>query len=95
MTKTTMNSKHANQRETTKPILRTLSMVAYPCGLSSHMSQYGRQVKFCSKKPSLHVKLMMINGGRLPDSPPDSAAVKKSVIVEDSAIADDSVGVDN
>ena len=35
----------------------------------------------------------MLNGGRMPDSPPDSAIVDNSVIVDDSPIPDDSVGV--
>ena len=95
MTKATINSRHANQRGTTKPILITLSIVAYACGLSSHMSQRGRQVKFCSKKPSLQVRLTVLNAGRVPDSPPDSVIVEKSVIVDDPTIADDSVGVQN
>ena len=90
-----MNIKHANQRGTTNPILTALSIVEYACGLSSHMSQYGRQVKFCSKKPSLHVRLTVVIGGKVPDSPPESSIVEKIVIAEDSSIADDSVGVHN
>ena len=54
------------------------------------MSQRGRQVKFRSKKPSLHVRLLVFNGGRVLESPSDSSIVDMSIMVEDSSIANDS-----
>ena len=89
MTNATIKSKQINQHKRTETVRETLAIVAYAGGLSSHVSQRGRQVKFRSKKPSMHVRLIVFNGGKVPESPLDSAIVDKSIVVEDSSIASD------